>query len=104
MIVLSNIYDSACVRWITENVPENIEIVDWYRDRDAWVASGGTVRVSAFPSVVHRDGSVQCLPETWAEVIAYDATVPPGWTLIDGVWTAPPVLEPLPPASLIIDP
>ena len=77
MIVLSNTYDSVCVRWITENVPAGIEIVDWYRDRDAWVASGGTVQVSAFPSVVHRDGSVQRLPETWAEVIAYDAALPP---------------------------
>lgn len=84
MIVLSNTYDSACVRWITENVPTGIEIVDWYRDRDAWVASGGTVQVSAFPSVVHRDGSVQRLPETWAEVIAYDETVPPGELLKEG--------------------
>ena len=77
MIVLHNTYDSNCVRWITENVPAYITIVDWYRDRDAWVAGGGTVQVSAFPSVVHRDGSVQRLPETWAEVIAYDAALPP---------------------------
>lgn len=77
MIVLSNTFDSTCVRWVTDNVPSGIEIVDWYRDRDAWIANGGTVQVSAFPSVVHRDGSVQRLPETWANVIAYDETIPP---------------------------
>jgi hypothetical protein len=37
---------------------------------------------------------------------AYDAVrdefVPPGWSLIDGVWTAPPV-EPLPPAPPFIE-
>jgi hypothetical protein len=32
-----------------------------------------------------------------------DEFVPPDWTLIDGVWTAPPV-EPLPPAPPIIEP
>lgn len=77
MIILSNTYDSGCVRWIEDNAPPDIRVVDWYRDRDAWVAGGGTVQVSAFPSVVHRDGSVQRLPETWAEVIAYDAALPP---------------------------
>lgn len=71
MIVLSNNYDSVCVRWITDNVPAGIDVVDWYRDRDEWVASGGTMQVSAFPSVVHRDGSVQRLPETWQDVLEY---------------------------------
>jgi hypothetical protein len=28
-----------------------------------------------------------------------DEFVPPGWTLVDGVWTAPPVPEPLVPEA-----
>jgi hypothetical protein len=32
-------------------------------------------------------------------IMACNADVLPGWTLVDGVWTAPPVPEPLVPEA-----
>ncbi len=92
-IILYNIHDSKCLQWIEEHAPSDVRLVDWYRDQEDWIANGGTTYISAFPTVITPSGVVVTTPSDWNEVVA--AEVPPGWSLVDGVWTAPPV-KPLP--------
>lgn len=53
MIVLHNSYDRQSREFVETHCGPGDVIYDWYRGgREAWTAKRGTMRVSAFPSVV----------------------------------------------------
>jgi len=53
MIVLHNSYDGASLEFVRLHTGPGDEIYDWYKGgREAWAAKGGTMHVSAFPSVI----------------------------------------------------
>jgi hypothetical protein len=54
MIILHNRHDRASREWIATNAQVGDTILDWYDEAELrqWIAAGGTLQVSAFPSVV----------------------------------------------------
>lgn len=54
MIIVFNQYDTQNWQWIQENGGAEDVYINWYDDeeRTTWLASGGTNKLSAFPSVM----------------------------------------------------
>lgn len=78
MIILHNQHDKQSREFVAAANPA-VQVLDWYNDadREAWLAAGGTLAVSAFPSVLLRhDTYEQPLDEGGTQVVE------PGWDTV----------------------
>lgn len=68
MIVLHNRHDKASREFVANRA--DITVLDWYNDadRDAWLAAGGTLAVSTFPSVLMRHDKTETEEPGWDTV------------------------------------
>lgn len=84
MIVLHNKEDKSSREYVAA-LPSDVQVLDWYNpaDRQAWLDAGGTLGISAFPSVLNRH-------DRYVDDAAVEHE--PGWDVI----REPPEFAPLP--------
>lgn len=77
MIILHNRHDKASREFVAA-VPVVAQVLDWYNDvdRQAWLDAGGTLAVSAFPSVLMRHDTYKQETEDGTQQVA------PGWDTV----------------------